>query len=163
MKKDNGPVRTPTKKQDSKQQAKVIPLARSTEGTKPEQPSYDTPLVFSLTPNEIFKNILYDCSTFTTSAYSLVTPEAITKEVKFENQGNYCRLVMVEGLDDYDDCIILVVLELKVGPVFLYAEYSSGLEATVDFDWHRGEEALMKIAPLIGIKVERGLVAGCEV
>lgn len=162
-----GTGRTRKNKNADEPTAKIIPIKGFRPQPASNQPRLDLPLHFTMTPEQIHKNILSECHMFMTSDSSLINPECVTKQVKFENPENYCWLTISEAVVE-DECneemdlFSLVVLEIKIGKVYLFAEFgeqSNDYQQSIEErDWQRGEEALMKIAPLLGFCVKRGLI-----
>lgn len=130
-------------------------------------PPLDKPLPFFLTPYQIYSCILHDGKSLTTSYTSFIDPEMVFKEIKAVNGDNYVWLVSRDLCESYLDPTELifrwdVVLEIKIEDVYLNSQYGRYRKNYHDcmesYDWQRGEEAFIKMAALIGVKVGRGLV-----
>lgn len=133
-----------------------------------KQPPFDKPLPFFLSPNQIYSCILHDAKSFTTSYKSVIDPEIVYKEIKAVNGDNYVWLVARDWCEEnylkpsgIDFCYD-VVLEIKIRDVYLYTDYgryrNDYHDCMESHDWQQGEEAFIKMAALIGVKVSRGLV-----
>jgi hypothetical protein len=147
-----------------KSDCKVIRLKGIGKCEKRDQPPFDVPLMFTLTPKQISDTILYYCNSFTTSTESLISPGLIDKQIKAEKDENYCWLVFMSWMETNENepeesCLCTnLILEIKIGHVYLIADFGSTYKAyyrTIDEgDWRRGETAFIKAAALIGVRAE---------
>lgn len=158
------------KENATKHDCKIIDFKLRNKISCHTQPEFDKPLSFSLSPNQIHRCILYECGSFMTLRESLINPEIMTKQIRAGNDENYCWLVANDWNELNEehpfgmDCCSSVVLEIKIGDAYLFAEYGryrNDYHITLENDdWRRGEEAFIKIAAILGIRVTRGLVIG---
>lgn len=101
---------------------------------RPVQPPYDKTLQFCLSPNQIFRCILYNAEMFTSSWDSFLEHKYVYQQIKAENGDNYCWLAQSEcwqesnkesnkSNDNNGNLITECNLEIKIGKTYLYAEF----------------------------------------
>ena len=138
---------------------------------KPVQPSYDEPLQLELSPIMIYRCFLFDCDRFQTTDHSIIHEENmnICNEHFIANGDNYVRLFRAEWIEDDETEDELeremeaYMLEIKIGKVFLYADFgttsATEYKQTCQDDMERrAENAFIIMAGLLGVRVGRGLI-----
>ena len=131
----------------------------------------DKPLKLELSPKMIYECFLSDSDISMTSCKSMMDPKKMDVSNKYfvAKGNNYACLFhadWIEG-DETDDvgerAMEAHMLEIKIGKVFIFAEFGTTPATEYNQTYQEGmklraENAFIALAGLIGIRVSRGLV-----
>lgn len=130
-----------------------------------DEPDWDTPLAFSLTPEAVFQNIFASADSVHTGWGSCVERSLIVSELTAvdENSDNHCRLVEQEYSEETEPDVTWHdwTVELKAGDVYLIGHWRTTTNAApADWDWcaAEAENAFANACLLVGRRVRRSLV-----
>ena len=130
-----------------------------------EEPDWDTPVSFTLTPEAIFHNFFASADSVHTGWASCVERNLIVTELTAVDEGsdNHCRMVEQEYAEETEPEVTWHdwAVELKIGEIYVIGHWRTTTNAApADWDWcsSEAENAFANACLLIGRRVRRGLV-----
>lgn len=130
-----------------------------------DEPGWDAPLAFALTPDAIMRTVFATAESVHTGWSTCVEQRLVVLDntVIDEASGNHCRLAEQEYADDDnpDDYWRDWTIELRIGEVFVIAHWRARAPGSpADFAWcaAEAESAFVQACALIGRRVRRGIL-----
>jgi hypothetical protein len=135
------------------------------EVNKPDEPDWDAPLIFTLTPGAIIDALFASAETVHTGWDSCVDPALVIedKTVLDEQSENYCRLIKQAYVEDHEPDVTWNdwTVEIKMGDTYITAHWRAQEEwSPSDWNWcgSEAENAFSRACLLVGKRVRWGLI-----
>ncbi len=128
------------------------------------EPDWDTPIQLSTTPTHLIHSLFQTASSVHTGWTSCVEDSlALNNLVAMDDvNGNYCRLVEQEYMEDDDDEVVWHdwTVELRLGQILITGHWQiQTIAPPMDWEWcaREAEKVFEKACVLVGKRVRRGL------
>lgn len=146
-----------------------MPKKQTTKKKKTDQPPWDEPLVWGLTPREIF-DVVGTKSSATTDRRSLIDetwiyPAAPRMDAINKRTGHSCKLREEEYEEADGEVTVSRMVELKIGDCFLHFWWDTPSRSDdVEHEWVRkeSERVFRLLSRMIGVPVSRKTVVGAR-